>query len=141
MLEARPASGPTAARLPQENDLERTARLVDDFQAQVAAQLQQLQDIVSSARSAGKTLAIWGSGSKCVSLISSLRLGPELVAVVDINPNKHGKFLAGSGLEIVAPEALTSLRPDVVLVMNSIYGDEIRHDLAGRSLHPELIAL
>ncbi len=42
MLEARPAPGPTAARLPQENDLERTARLVDDFQAQVQTQLQEL---------------------------------------------------------------------------------------------------
>jgi hypothetical protein len=141
MLEARPASGPTAARLPQENDLERTARLVDDFQAQVEAQLQQLQDIVTTARSEGKTIAIWGSGSKCVSLIGSLRMGEELTAIVDINPHKHGKFLAGSGREILSPDALRTLRPDIVLLMNSIYTEEVRTDLTARGLRPKVIPL
>jgi SAM-dependent methyltransferase len=141
MLEARPAAGPTASRLPQENDLERTARLVEDFQAQVDAQLQELQDVVSDARREGKTIAIWGSGSKCVSLIASLRMEQELAAIVDINPHKHGKFLAGSGREILSPDALRTLRPDVVLLMNSIYTEEVRNDLTARGLRPKLIPL
>ena len=145
MLEAQPAAGPTDAVLPQEDDLATIAALVGRFERQVSAQLQSLAATIARHRACGHRLAIWGSGSKCVSLISSLGLdkglGPELVAIVDINPHKHGKFLAGSGLEIVSPDALPSLRPEVVLVMNSIYSDEIRHDLAARSLHPELIAL
>lgn len=141
MLEAQPAGGPTDPMLPQENDLATISSLVARFQRQVGERLESLAQSVAQHRARGHRLAIWGSGSKCVSLISSLRLGPELVAVVDINPNKHGKFLAGSGLEIVSPDSLRSLRPEVVLVMNSIYTDEIRHDLAARSLHPELIAL
>jgi len=145
MLEAQPAAGPTDALLPQENDLATVTSLVARFERQVRERLQSLSDALARHRAAGHRLAVWGSGSKCVSLISSLGLsqglGPELVAVVDINPHKHGKFLAGSGLEIVSPDALRHLRPEVVLVMNSIYVDEIRNDLAGRSLHPELIAL
>jgi SAM-dependent methyltransferase len=142
MLEAQPAPRPTDAMLPQENDLATVASLVARFERQVNERLQSLTDALARHRAQGHRMAIWGSGSKCVSLISSLKgLGSELVAVVDINPNKHGKFLAGSGLEIVSPDALRSLRPEVVLVMNSIYSDEIRHDLAGRALHPELIAL
>jgi SAM-dependent methyltransferase len=141
MLEAQPAPRPTDALLPQENDLATITSLVARFERQVRERLQSLGDALARHRAQGHRLAIWGSGSKCVSLISSLRLGPELVAVVDINPHKHGKFLAGSGQEIVSPDALRSLRPDVVLVMNSIYSEEIRHDLAARSLHPELIAL
>ena len=141
MLEAQPAAGPTEPRLPQEGDLAAVSSLVAGFQRRVGERLESLAEAVARHRARGHRLAIWGSGSKCVALISSLRLGPELVAVVDINPNKHGKFLAGSGLEIVSPDALGSLRPEVVLVMNSIYNDEIRHDLAGRSLHPELIGL
>ena len=141
MLEAQPAPGKTDARLPQENDLETVGSLVARFERHVGARLRSLADTIAQHRARGRRLAIWGSGSKCVSLISSLRLGPELLAVVDINPHKHGKFLAGSGLEIVSPDALRSLRPEVVLLMNSIYGDEVRHDLAARSLHPELIAL
>jgi SAM-dependent methyltransferase len=145
MLEIQPAAGPTDALLPQENDLATITSLVARFERQVRERLQSLADALARHRDRGHRLAIWGSGSKCVSLVSSLalssRLGTELVAVVDINPHKHGKFLAGSGLEIVSPDALRSLRPEVVLVMNSIYSDEIRHDLAARSLHPELIAL
>ncbi|MHB8814684.1 MAG: class I SAM-dependent methyltransferase [Steroidobacteraceae bacterium] len=141
MLEAQPAPRPTDARLPQEHDLDATASLIARFEQQVGERLQFLSDALARHRARGHRLAIWGSGSKCVSLISALNLGPELVAVVDINPHKHGKFLAGSGLEIVSPEALRSLRPEVVLAMNAIYGEEIRHDLAARSLHPELIAL
>jgi hypothetical protein len=141
MLEAQPAAAPTDPLLPQENDLATISSLVGRFQRQVGKRLQSLAETVAQHRARGHRVAIWGSGSKCVSLISSLRLGPELVAVVDINPNKHGKFLAGSGLEIVSPDTLRSLRPEVVLVMNSIYTDEIRHDLAARSLHPALIAL
>ncbi|MDE2449357.1 MAG: methyltransferase domain-containing protein [Gammaproteobacteria bacterium] len=141
MLEAQPAPGKTDAVLPQENDLEAIDSLVARFERQVGGRLQSLAATIARHRAGGRRLAIWGSGSKCVSLISSLRLGPELVAVVDINPHKHGKFLAGSGHEIVSPDALRSLRPQAVLVMNSIYSDEVRHDLAARSLHPELIAL
>jgi Methyltransferase domain/C-methyltransferase C-terminal domain len=141
MLEAQPAGRPNDALLPQENDLETVSSLVARFERQVAERLRSLADRLARHRDRGHRLAIWGSGSKCVSLVSSLDLGSEPVTVVDINPHKHGRFLAGSGLEIVSPDALRALRPEVVLVMNSIYGDEIRHDLAARSLHPELIAL
>jgi hypothetical protein len=103
--------------------------------------LQELQDIVTTARSQGKTIAVWGSGSKCVSLIGSLRMGQELTAIVDINPHKHGKFLAGSGREILSPEALRTVRPDIVLLMNSIYTEEVRNDLTTRGLRPKLVPL
>ena len=141
MLEAQPAARPTDTLLPQEDDLAAITSLVAGFERQVRERLQSLSDKLARHRDRGHRLAIWGSGSKCVSLVSSLDLAAQPVTVVDINPHKHGKFLAGSGLEIVSPEALRSLRPQVVLVMNSIYSDEIRHDLAARSLHPELIAL
>ena len=145
MLEAQPADGPTDALLPQENDLAVIASLVGRFERQVSDRLQSLSEVLAQHRARGHRLAIWGSGSKCVSLVSSLGLavddGAEPPAVVDINPHKHGKFLAGSGVQIISPDALRSLRPDLVLVMNSIYTEEIRRDLAERSLHPELIAL
>jgi SAM-dependent methyltransferase len=145
MLEAQPAPHATDALLPQENDLATVSSLVGRFERQVSERLRSLSETLVRHRARGHRIAIWGSGSKCVSLISSLGLsgglGAEPVAVVDINPHKHGKYLAGSGLEIISPDALRSLRPDVVLVMNSIYTDEVRHDLAARSLRPELIAL
>ena len=145
MLEAEPAAIPTEPLLPQEDDLESVTALVGSFESQVNQRLQSLSETIARHCAAGHRLAIWGSGSKCVSLISSLGLplglGPERLAVVDINPHKHGKFLAGSGLGIMAPDALGKFRPDVVLVMNSIYTEEIRHELAARGLEPHLIPI
>jgi SAM-dependent methyltransferase len=141
MLEAQPAARPTDPILPQEDDLAAIASLIERFEWQVKERLQALADAASGWRASGRRLAIWGSGSKCVSLVSSLRLGPELIGVVDINPHKHGKFLAGSGLEILSPRRLAALRPDVVLVMNGIYCDEIGRHLASHGLTPEIIAL
>jgi hypothetical protein len=46
--------------------------------------------------------------------------------VVDINPRKHGMYVPGSGQQIVPPEFLKEYRPDAVIVMNSIYRNEIR---------------
>ena len=141
MIEATPASGPTVASLPQEDDLASTAALVSTFRKQVDDKLNELAQAAHRWQRSGQKVAIWGSGSKCVSLLSSLQLGDSLQAIVDINPHKHGRFLAGSGWEIEGPDALTALRPDAVIIMNSIYTEEIRHELATRGLQPELLPL
>ena len=44
--------------------------------------------------------------------------------VVDINPYKQG-VPAGTGAQVVAPEALREYRPDLVVAMNPVYLDEI----------------
>ena len=141
MVEAKPVAGPTVATLPQEDDLASTAALVRKFTKEVDNRLQELSEAAHRWRRSGQKVAIWGSGSKCVSLMSSVELGDTLQAIVDINPHKHGKFLAGSGWEIEGPDALTALRPDAVIIMNSIYTEEIRHELATRGLRPELLPL
>ena len=76
-----------------------------------------------------------------MALIATLGLRREIDAVVDINTHKHGRFLAGSGHEIVAPGALREIRPHVVLVMNPIYVDEIRAELQTLGLAPEVVAI
>jgi SAM-dependent methyltransferase len=141
MLEAVPAAGPTDALLPLENDLATLESLVARFRRQMSQRLQELAGAAARWRAAGKRAAIWGSGSKCVSLLSAVGFGEELAAVVDINPHKRGKFLAGSGIEIESPQSLARTRPDVVVVMNAIYAREIAHQLDQLGIRPELVAL
>jgi hypothetical protein len=141
MIEARSAIGPTAAALPPEDDLARISAEVAAFETNIRARLAGLREQVVGWWRQGKKVAIWGSGSKAVSYLTTLGLREEIAAVVDINPHKHGKFLAGSGHEIVGPEALVSLRPDVVLVMNAIYVDEIGDNLRQLGLAPEIATL
>jgi SAM-dependent methyltransferase len=80
-------------------------------------------------RAAGERVAVWGSGSKCVSFLTTIGLD-KVDYVVDINPHRHGKYILGSGLEISSPEVLGAAKPDHVLIMNPVYLNEIREMLA-----------
>ena len=84
---------------------------------------------------------LWGSGSKAVSYLNNLSVGEEVEYVVDINPNKEGKYLAGTGQKIVGPEFLKDYSPGAVIAMNPIYVEEIRAQLDSMGLRPEVTAL
>jgi len=60
---------------------------------------------------------------------------------VDINPYRNGYYMSGTGHKIVGPDFLQEYRPDVVIVMNEIYCDEIRTLLREKGLEPEIVAL
>ena len=141
MLEGRPAAAPTRARLPLEDDLAATRALVRRFREGIGDRLDGLRRDLERWRRAGRTVAVWGSGSKAVSYLTTLGLGEEIAAVVDINPHKWGRYLAGTGHEIVSPDRLRDIRPEVVVIMNPIYTEEIRADLETRGLAPELVPL
>ena len=85
-----------------------------------------------------KIMMIWGGGSKGVTFLNLLGTAETVAYVVDINPGKQGKYAAGSGQQYVAPEFLTRYRPEVVVIMNPIYRQEIESRLAALKLSPEI---
>lgn len=89
----------------------------------------------------GKRVVLWGAGAKAVSFMNLLA-GEDAAAidyVVDINPNKHGLFLAGSGQQIVPPDALVEYGPDAVVVMNPVYQNEIQASLSDLGIPAEIL--
>ncbi len=88
-----------------------------------------------------KRIIIWGSGSKCVAFISTLRITDEVKYIIDINPHRHGKFIPGSGKEIKSPLFLKEYRPDLVIVMNSIYIEEIKQMLDDMAIVTEVMSV
>lgn len=91
--------------------------------------------------SAPGSVALWGSGSKATAFLTTLGSWDRVDCVVDINTDKQGRFCAGSGHPIVAPADLVGRPIERLLIMNPIYVDEIRRDLAELGLHPEVRAL
>ncbi len=89
----------------------------------------------------GKRVAIWGSGSKCVAFLTTLGIAGHVDRVVDINPYRHGKFIPGAGSEVHHPDSLRESRPDVVVVMNPVYREEISGMLSGMGLEPEIVTV
>jgi SAM-dependent methyltransferase len=141
LIEAHPGHGSDGHLFEGENDLEALARDVKRFTETFASRLEGWKRELRVLKARGRRAVIWGSGSKAVAYLTTMGIDREIEYVVDINPYKHGMYLAGTGHQIVPPKFLQEYRPDVVIVMNPIYCDEIRRDLEQIGVTAEIIAV
>jgi SAM-dependent methyltransferase len=141
LITGKPAAGPTQATFGVEDDLEELRRRVAAFPANCSVAVNKWHDYINENTEAGRRVILWGSGSKSVGFLTTLRITNQVEYVVDINPYRHGKYTPGGGQAIVAPSFLAEYRPDCVIVMNPVYRDEIWQDLCHMGLAPELVAL
>lgn len=119
---------------------------VDSLSRDVAAFFRRYTDKIAiwkrqldRSASRGLKTVVWGSGSKGVSFLDTLKAGREISHVVDINPFKQGCFVPGTGQEIVAPEALLDIGPDLIIIMNPIYMSEIWETVRKLGLRPRIL--
>ncbi|MEQ9395826.1 MAG: class I SAM-dependent methyltransferase [Haliea sp.] len=89
----------------------------------------------------GKSVVLWGGGSKAAAFLNRLDSAGAVQWVIDINPHKHHAFIPGAGQEVFGPESLLSQPADVIIIMNAVYRPEIQEWLNSRGLSPELLAL
>jgi SAM-dependent methyltransferase len=141
-IEARAAAEPVAQDpLPEEDDIETLARLVRTFPERFEAKRREWASLLEAYGRRGKKAVSWGAASKAVAFLSALPSADIFRYGVDINPYRQGHFLQGTGLSIVGPDFLAEYRPDLVVIMNPIYRDEIARDLQRMGLAPEIVAL
>ena len=119
------------------DDLGRLTAAVDHFEAEYPKRIAALRDELSSG---DRKTVIWGAGSKGVSYLTTLAADRAIEFAVDINPFKHGMYMAGTGQRIVAPDFLADYRPDLVVAMNDIYLEEIRAELERVGVDADLVA-
>jgi len=123
------------------DDVEQVREATARFGALHAKRVRDWNARLAALREDGRRAALWGSGSKAVAFLTALEVGEAIECVVDINPRKQGMYMAGTRQRIVPPAFLTDDRPDVVIVMNPVYSDEIRSELLSLGLEPELLSL
>lgn len=137
-IEAVPDDGESAAPdLP--DDLAALTADARAFADNYRAKREEWRGLLGALAAAGKRGVVWGAGSKGVTFLNALGTGEEVVAVVDINPRKQGKYVAGTGQLIVSPEELVTLKPDFVIIMNGNYRDEIRRMLSEAGIEAEIL--
>jgi len=81
---------------------------------------------LAALRAQERGVALWSAGSKGSSFLNVLDAGDTVQFVVDVNPKKQGKFMAGTGHAIVAPDAVRNSEIDTVILMNPMYEGEVR---------------
>ena len=121
------------------SDLGELTKLVSDFSQTFKEKSRDWRTSLEPALSGEKKVVVWGAGSKGITFLNMMTDGKGIDYIIDQNPAKIGKFVAGSGQEIQTPEFLVEYRPDMVIVMNPLYKDEIAHKLAGMGLTPEVV--
>ena len=139
LIDARAGDGSASLPLPEEEDLEELARDVTYFARNYPSKLEQWKRTLRGIREQGRRAVIWGAGAKGVSFLTTLGIQEEVEFAVDINPFKHGRYMPGTGQKIVPPEFLKQYRPDVVIVMNPIYSEEIQQNLNDLGVSAELV--
>jgi hypothetical protein len=139
MIESRPARGRGGALPTLGADLEGISRDVAGFTARIEGKLNGWRRTLADFKGGDRRAVIWGGGSKGVAFLTTLGIQDEVEYAVDINPLKHGTFMAGTGQEVVSPEFLREYRPDTVIVMNPIYSAEIRAQLESLGVDAELL--
>ena len=92
-------------------------------------------DFLARARREGKTVAAYGAAAKGNTLLNYCGVtSADIPVVADRNPHKQSKWLPGTHIPVVSPEALMERRPDYVLILPWNIQDEIRRQLAGISV-------
>jgi SAM-dependent methyltransferase len=139
MIDARVGTDDTTHPLEEEPDV--VVALTNDFVSKVQVTTNNWKQTLAEVHHRGKRAALWGSGSKAVGFLTTLDLHDEVSCVVDINPFRQGKYMASTGQPIIAPQDLYQFQPELVIIMNPIYRDEIERNLEQLGLVARIVTV
>jgi 2-polyprenyl-3-methyl-5-hydroxy-6-metoxy-1,4-benzoquinol methylase len=113
--------------------------LFKKFAELVDGKVRAWDDILLQKQSAGKRIALWGLGGRGITFLNLVDAAKSIPYVVDINPDRQGKFIPGSAQMVLAPAMLKDFRPDCVVMTNLTYRREIEEEVASMGLSCELL--
>jgi hypothetical protein len=140
-IEARPRPAGSAAAAPALDDNAVAPEGMASFAKLLASEITRWKRILRDFEQHQEKVVLWGSGGKGNTFVSLVDDDDLVRYVVDINPKRHGKFLPGTGKQIVAPEFLLDYRPNTIIVTNSIYESDIRNQVRSLGLSCEFLTL
>ncbi|MGF1521524.1 MAG: class I SAM-dependent methyltransferase [Leptolyngbyaceae cyanobacterium] len=140
-LEARPVQESTHIGSSQDERSAIAALKTDlvHFNTQFQTKIHAWEDAIAQLSAKRQRVVVWGAGSKGVTFLNLLQNPASVDYVTDINLRKQGKYIAGTGQEIVPPDSLRNYQPDIIIIMNPIYQDEIQSMTVKLALEPEFI--
>jgi len=118
-----------------------TALLAQAYGADEAALCRQWRAKLFDSQSQGK-LSLWGAGAKGATFANLVDpVGLLIDCVVDLNPNKQGRYIPGTGHPIVASADLPLRGIKAAVLMNPNYREENLRLLAKAGIKLDLIDL
>ena len=109
------------------------------FAEEASATIDRWSRRLEELRGDGRDVVVWGAGTKGVMFVNLVDGGGAVSRLVDVNPKKWGRHVPRTAQPVVAPDELTVDPPDMVIVMNPLYRDEVASMLAELSLQTEAV--
>ncbi|CAN7196166.1 class I SAM-dependent methyltransferase [Rhizobium sp. LjRoot30] len=135
-LEARPTTEPAPAERETTGE---TAKLATAYGLHEAEQRQVWLERLRELKQGGK-VALWGAGAKGATFANLVDPEREFIdCVIDLNPNKQGRFIPGTGHPIVAPASVEARGVASAVLMNPNYREENLRRLADSNIKLALI--
>jgi len=101
------------------------------FETKVAETKKALLAFLAEAKKAGLKVAAYGAAAKGNTLLNFCGVtAADLMFVADKAPTKQGKFLPGSRVPVLGPDAIEAQKPDVILILPWNIADEVMSQLA-----------
>jgi|SRR5579859_225460 len=101
------------------------------FAPRVEAVRDNFRNFLAAERLAGRRVAAYGAAAKGNTFLNYCGSSSnDILAVFDVSLAKQGRFLPGSHLPVLAPDALSEMRPDVLVILPWNLKDEIISQLA-----------
>jgi hypothetical protein len=82
-----------------------------EFQARIDSEGERLRSELNGCK-----IAAFGATAKACTLIHHFQLADKIAYCVDETPEKQGRYIAGTNIEIVSPAMLHSDKPDAILL-------------------------
>jgi len=140
-IEAKPTKSTSTFVHPLEESVEHLSYVAQSFVGKVNIVLSEWRDRLLLWREERKKVVVWGGGSKSVGFLTQFADLGVIEHVVDINPNMTGNYIPGIGIQYKNPVFLAEYQPDVVIIMNAVYVNEISAMLTQYGVTPMIVAL
>lgn len=117
------------------DEISQMIELVNTYKSKEKEILNKFYSEIREYKKSGE-IAIWGGGGKGNVFLNLVDpAGMFVNAVIDINPEKTGKYIAGTGHKIISPEEIFAYKIKTILIMNEYYKDEINNRLKNMEMN------
>jgi SAM-dependent methyltransferase len=140
-LEARVSSGEVGLLGELGGDLESMRREIRKFAQEYSSRRTYWEETLRRFATQGKRVALWGAGAKGAMFVNAFRDASSVEYIADVNPRKWDLYIPGTGQRVVSPEFLKQFQPDVLVIVNANYRDEIGRDVRSLGITPDLISV
>ncbi len=108
----------------------RSLQVYQSFQERAERVKDDLLLFLVEQKRAGKVVAGYGAAAKGCTLLNFAGVKPDLLPFVcDAAPSKQGKYLPGTHIPILPPNAISEKKPDIVLILPWNIQKEVAHQL------------